>query len=283
MEINTNVSLSPTETQIFKKFKNLSVNETPKSQGEGTIRISPFDDYFLFTIFDEIDGENKPIDLSNAGRLYLTFADDKDEIRIPNYTNVQDIDMSSGQVLFRISKDESKKILALSNRNFYVSSVFIDGLGQSDESIIYTGNFLKINESAKVSLDKQIQDTQLLYTKEVSSLQADINKLNSDIRDRDTLIAEQEVLIRSLKETIQGLTDQVSEFNKKLPSAVASQLIEDSKNIQKTEEILKLDRQQIQANKEMKKAVQTKATAKSFFKQAADQLSTNVLTNNPIE
>ena len=118
MAVQTNIALTEKETRIYKKFKSLSVNEVPKLQGDGVIKISPFDDYFLFTLFNEINSENVPIDLTNVGTLYIVFIGQNDEIRIPNYTNVQDIDMSSGQVLFRIDKENSKKILALDNRNF---------------------------------------------------------------------------------------------------------------------------------------------------------------------
>ena len=47
MAINTNISLTKTQKEYFQRFVNLSVNETPMPQGDGTIRISPFDDYFL--------------------------------------------------------------------------------------------------------------------------------------------------------------------------------------------------------------------------------------------
>lgn len=45
MAIRTNIALSKEKAEIFKKFKTLSVNEEPLPQGDGTIRISPFDDY----------------------------------------------------------------------------------------------------------------------------------------------------------------------------------------------------------------------------------------------
>ena len=73
MAIETNISLTKTQKEFYQKFVNLSVNEEPLPQGDGTIRISPFDDYFVFTLFDEVDSENTPIDLSNVGDVYLTF------------------------------------------------------------------------------------------------------------------------------------------------------------------------------------------------------------------
>jgi hypothetical protein len=113
MAIQTNIPLTKKESEVYKRFKALSVNEEPLPQGDGTIRISPFDDYIVFTLFDEKDNENTPIDLSNVGTINLVFVGANDEIRIPNYTKVLDVDLSAGQVLFKIDKDNSKKDLSI--------------------------------------------------------------------------------------------------------------------------------------------------------------------------
>ena len=47
--IETNIALNSTEKQYYQRFVNLSVNEEPLPQGDATIRITPFDDFFLFT------------------------------------------------------------------------------------------------------------------------------------------------------------------------------------------------------------------------------------------
>ena len=139
MAIRTDIALTKKEVEIFKKFKALSVNEEPLPQGDGTIRISPFDDYVSFTLFDDTEGEDSPIDLSNVGTISLVFVGENDEIKIPNYTQVQNIDLTQGQVLFRIDKENSKKILALDNNNFYISTQMIDENSASDETVLYTG------------------------------------------------------------------------------------------------------------------------------------------------
>ena len=63
-EINTNISVSERQAQAFKRFQTTSANEQPLPQGDGSIKISPFDDYFLFTLYEDIEGEDRPIDLS---------------------------------------------------------------------------------------------------------------------------------------------------------------------------------------------------------------------------
>ena len=121
-QANSNIlALTKPEKEYYQRFVNLSVNEVPLPQGDGMIRISPFDDYYLFTLYDEVDGEDKPIDLSNVGSLYLNFIGDTDDIDILNHTQVEEVDLSQGEVLFRITRSDSKKILALSNNNFYKS------------------------------------------------------------------------------------------------------------------------------------------------------------------
>ena len=70
-EIRTNIAVTETESQAFKKFQTTSTQEQPLPQGDGVIRISPFDDYFLFTLYEDTDGEDTPIDLSNVGVVYL--------------------------------------------------------------------------------------------------------------------------------------------------------------------------------------------------------------------
>lgn len=273
---NNEVQLTETESKFYKKFKNLSVNEEPMPQGEGSIRISPFDDYFIFTIYDEIDGVNTPIDLSNVGTINMVFVSENDEIRIPNYTNVQDVDLSSGQVLFRISKSQSRKILALKNKNFYISTVMIDPDGTSDETVIYTGMFLSFEESAKTSFFQELEKTKLLYTKELAAMQGKLEELNADIAKKDSLIIEQAAIISALGENNEALSNEISVLGELIPSDKITALLNTSKDIQKTEEDAKINRQQINALKESRVVEQTKSKKKAFFMQAAEQLRSNL-------
>jgi hypothetical protein len=272
MAINTEIPLSEKETQVYKKFVNLSVNEEPKPQGEGTIKISPFDDYFIFTIFDETDGVNTPIDLSNVGTLYMVFIGEKDEIRIPNYTNVQNVDMAAGQVLFRIDGDDAKKILALDNRNFYISTKMVDPNGESDESVLYTGTFLSFTEEPKVSLSAQLEEARLQYSREIAALQDQVTRLTTDIQQKDQLISEQTVVIGSLKESNQNLSNEIAVLTEQIGSSKAEQLLVEATSAQKAEELAKQQRQQIESINKVKETASTAAKQKAFFTQAAKQL-----------
>jgi hypothetical protein len=282
MEILTEISLTEAQANFYKKFKNLSVNETPMSQGQGVIRISPFDDYFLFTLYDEIEGVDSPIDLINVGTIFMVFMGKNDEIRIPNFTNVKDIDMSNGQVLFRIGKDDSQKILALDNRNFYISTMMTDGEGKSDESVLYTGKFLSFQEAADASVQNQLDLTQLEYSKELAKMQEDISNLNNEVANRDNLIAEQAAVIEVLKQSNQNLSNEIAVITANSSSTQIQALLKEAEEAQKSEEIARKNRQQILSIDEVKISEQTMSKKKSFFKQAAKQLRSNITKANPI-
>ena len=218
--ILTGIPRPESEDQIYKRFKNLSVNEQPLPQGDGTIRISPFDDYVLFTIYDEKDGHDTPMDLTNVGSLFLSFIGETDEIRIPYYTNVQDLDLSAGQVLFRISESDSKKILALDNKNFYVSCQMISEDGTpSDQSILYQGTFLSFTEDSVATMQSKYDTLAEKSAAEIILLQEERMGLEVELglskEEGNRLWA----LVQSLRGEIKKLTSRIDDLNKKVNSA----------------------------------------------------------------
>ena len=269
MAVTTQIPLSEKEAIIYKRFVNLSVNEEPKPQGEGTIRISPFDDYFIFTIFDETDGADTPIDLSNVGTIYIVFVGESDEVRIANYTNLENINMAAGQVLFKIDAVDAKRILALSNRNFYISTMMVDTSGESDESVLYTGTFLTFAEEAKVSLSKKLEEARLQYTKEIGGLQTQVDTLLSNNKQKEQLIGEQLVVIKALKESNTNLLNEITVLSASVGSAKAELLIAESTAAQKGEDLAKIQRQQIESIGKAAESASTGAKQKAYFKQAA--------------
>lgn len=232
-QIDTKITVKERQVQYYKKFKNLSVNEEILPQGDGNIRISPFDDYFLFTLYDEKDGENTPIDLSNVGTLFISFIGNNDEIKIPNYTNVEDIDMSAGQVLFKISKENGKKILSLDNKNFYISTAMVSQDGtESDESVVYTGTFSKLTDEAKKSLTSQMNAIAEEYSIELSRLQQQNADLQTQVNSLNQTVNEQSVVIDSLNASNEELTNEITELTKNAESSKLIKLQKTAKSIQ---------------------------------------------------
>lgn len=228
MSIDTNISLTNNEAQFYKEFKDLAINEEPMPQGDAVIRISPFDDYVLITIYSDDNNDNRPVDLSNVGTLFLVFISDSDEIRIPNFTNVKDVDLASGQVVFRISAEDSAKILALSNDTFYISSKMADPDGESDESVIYSGRFLSFDEDATETLTKRLEELRLEYAKILGAKQSEIDLLNSLINEQQNAINEQSTALKALRTSNENLLNEIDELS--------DELINESEEAQKAED-----------------------------------------------
>ena len=274
--VQSNIAVTKKEREYYKKFTSLNPTAEPLPQGEGTIRISPFDDYVIFTLFDETgkDGEmeDTPIDLSNVGVLTLVFTGANDEIRIPNWTQVQEVDLSQGQVLFRIDKENSKKILALDNQNFYISTRMEDESGISDESVLYTGTFLTIQDEAQQTATAKFKEQGLLYAQELAKLQAEIERLNKELADMLSLDEDQIATINSLEASNLELTNEVATLTEQLGSTESELALKNAKLAAQRAERLKKKRQQIQLIQ--RRAIKTKSKAKQirYTQQAAKLL-----------
>ena len=284
--IQTNISVTKKEAEYYKKLTALDPTALPLPQGDGAIRISPFDDYIIFTLYDDTgeDGEmeSTPIDLSNVGTLTLVFIGETDEIRIPNWTRVQEVDLAQGQVLFKIDKESSKKILALDNKNFYISTRMEDPSGESDESVLYTGTFLGIADAAQQSLTSKLNDQGLVYSKELAKLNEQIVKLNSQISEMLSLDEEQIAIIQALEASNLTLTNEVATLSEQLGSAQSELALKEAEEAQRVADLQKKKRQQVNALKKKIMVEQSKAKQKSYYKQAATNLQNFNTSSNQV-
>lgn len=252
MAIQTNISVTKKESEYYKKLTVLDPTAQALPQGDGTIRISPFDDYIVFTLFDNTgeDGEleDTPIDLSNVGTLTLVFSGENDEIRIPNWTRVNEIDLSQGQVLFRIDKENSKKILSLDNKNFYISTRMEDPDGTSDETVLYTGTFLALTDAAQQSLTAKLEEQGLIYAKELAGLQKKIEELNTKIAEMTSTIEKDASVISALEASNLNLSNEVKTLSDELGSTEAELLLSEAAEAQLAAELQQKKRAQDFAN-----------------------------------
>jgi len=274
--IQSNVAVTKKEREYFKKFTSLNPTAEPLPQGEGVIRISPFDDYVIFTLFDETgkDGEmeDTPIDLSNVGVLTLVFTGANDEIRIPNWTQVQEVDLSQGQVLFRINKEDSKKILALDNQNFYISTRMEDESGVSDESVLYTGTFLTVQDEAKQAMSIKFKEQALLYARELEALQKIIKNLQEELAKMISLDEDQNATIAALQASNTELTNEVATLTEQLGTTESELALKNAQLVQKASEEIKKKRNQIIAIGKISRNTQSKARQIRYTQQAATLL-----------
>tara|TARA_B100001093_G_scaffold471549_2_gene493922 strand:- start:7980 stop:9971 length:1992 start_codon:yes stop_codon:yes gene_type:complete len=100
------------------------------------LEISPFDTFIKFNISKIDGGERKAISFTNLKCVKLNFADG---IYFNNITSFKDVDLSKGEVLFKIDKANAAKLQGLNNKKYYIS---IDN--GSTETMVFKGEYAAI-------------------------------------------------------------------------------------------------------------------------------------------
>ena len=303
--VSTNVATTKPYQEYFQRFVVLDPDARTLPNGDGVIRIAPCDDYVIFTIYDDTIGSvpvdpanqkkanpneaaaavntaEKPIDLSNVGTITLVFVGENDEIRIPNWTQVQTVDLSQGQVLFRIDKESSKKILALDNNNFYISTRMEDINGTSDESVLYTGTFLGLVDAAKETMTAKMEAQVALYSDELARLQLLIANYKSNEAEYQSTIVELNDTVEVLENSNLKLTDEVATLSKELGSTESELAIEEARNAQLRANLAKKRKIQVMGLKVLADQARSKAVKRRYFRQSAKSNQSFSTTNNAI-
>jgi hypothetical protein len=202
-------------TNYIKKFESNSKNETFNIQGEGTIGISPFDNYYLFNIAKEDNGENIYQDLTTYGDIYL--------------------DLTNGEVVFKISKENARRILSFSDNSFYISNKMTFGENESDESIIYTGKFYKFGETLEIESKKKLDDLKNESQSLTEDLSGEIEARDLKISNLESLVNNLEARNKELEKTNNSLSDQLNSLKDRLSDEELNKLkaIENSQQLEK--------------------------------------------------
>lgn len=119
-----------------------------KNVGELSLRISRFDSYRLFTLYNK----NEVMDVSGNQKYYLVFRSPNKEIRIPEYDpkGFFEVDKVNGCVLFKITKKNAEDILGMKTAGekiYHIIRVYeeTDALGKvlsvTDEVEVYHGKW----------------------------------------------------------------------------------------------------------------------------------------------
>jgi hypothetical protein len=199
-----------------------------KNVGELALRISRFDSYRLFTLYENVNsaGEGKAMDVSGNQKYYLVFRSPSKEIRIPEYDpkGFFEVDKVNGCILFKISKKNAEDILGMKTggerifhiiRTYEETDPFGKVLNVTDEVEVYHGRwgddeaFTTFTTENKVdlltkSLASQVEKNANLLT-EYNDLLA---KYNNIVDEKSKLEEERE----TLKSEINSLNTQITEY-----------------------------------------------------------------------
>lgn len=203
------------------RIQQLASNTTMYYRGDRCMEISPFTNYYLFTIYREsgdTEADNHvPLNLTNLGTVYLSFLSGDTKIRIPHYKDAENVDMANGEVAFRISESDAERILNLPTKTFYISTVIEDGKTSSDETVLYSGQWGDYASVMETSL-----------TETIESLNATVGGLQSQLT---STVSEYEDKVADMQNTIDRLEAEKSALEAKLSeleSLIASQNIVDA-------------------------------------------------------
>ena len=196
-----------------------------KYVGELALRISRFDSYRLFTLYENAK-EKKPMDVSGSQKYYLVFRSPSKEIRIPEYDpkGFFEVDKINGCVLFKITKKNAEDILSMKTggkKIFHIIRVFeeTDEFGRvlnvTDEVEVYHGRwgdddeFMTITTEAKVDLLTKSLAEQIEKNAELlNSYKELLENYNSEVEKTSNLEKESE----ALRAEVQSLETQLNEY-----------------------------------------------------------------------
>lgn len=190
-----------------------------KGIGELALRISKFDSYRLFTLYENVK-ERKVMNASGDQKYYLVFKSPKKEIRIPEYDpkGFFEVDKVNGCVLFKITKKNAEDILSMKTpgeKIFHIVRVFEERdefgkvLNVTDEVEVYNGKwgddyaFSTFSTENKVDLLTKALAAQVDKNAKLLAEYGDLQeKYNAEIIKVSSLEKELEVL-RSERDSLQ--------------------------------------------------------------------------------
>lgn len=204
---NTNISITSEVTSTLQPNTTSSLTVLGQSYSSGTsslqifsnglgkIHIPDSTNFLKFNLFQNKNGVNSGMNLTGLGDVYIVFTSNLNEnIEYIEYPTPY-VNKTKGEVVFRISEIDSKKILALTDRTF---RLFLQN-ESGDRTFLYAGNFYNTSEFK-----------QLVTTDKITSLEAQVTNLQSQIRDLTTLTTAQHDTIDSLMLTNTQIQNNMS-------------------------------------------------------------------------
>ena len=195
-----------------------------KNVGELALRISRFDSYRLFTLYENVK-EGRVMNVSGDQKYYLVFKSPNKEIRIPEYDPKGDfeVDKVNGCILFKITKKNAEDILSMKtagDKIFHIIRVFEEKdmfgkvLSVTDEVEVYNGKwgddeaFITFSTENKVdlltkSLAVQVdKNAKLLveYNDLLENYNGEVLKVGDLEKELEALRAERDALQLALDE-----------------------------------------------------------------------------------
>lgn len=226
-------------------------------QGDLSIIINPFDNFFKFSLLKTDSGNiPTPLDLGTSAQYYMVFIDETGKkLKFPHQTDLVIGDPTKGDLVFKIPEASAEKIVKLSTKEFYIISSFDDG---ATDTQMYHGFFNKPSEI------QQVKDSQAnIRTNQAAAVESRIkeievkaDQLQNAANLNRILTPKQQAISIAARVEIPGLSNDTSIFFKSGASSEKASII--ASVVPVTEQV---------------KSVATIATEQKLLKQVQDRAS----------
>ena len=156
-----------------------------------------------------------------------------------------------------------------------------DENGVSDESVLYTGTFLNLQDSVQQNMTDKLNAQALLYSRDLAGKQRIIDNYKTTLAEMISLDEDQTATISGLEASNLELTNELAILTEQLGSTESELALKNAQLIAQRAERLKKKRSQIRALTK-KAAGSTKAKQIRYNKQAAELLQEFNTSKNPI-
>ena len=125
---------------IMAKSENAMIDATTfYGLGKIQILLYPFDNVVKFSIANGSAAKPEYFNMTGISEIKLVFKNDKNQFEFPLFTESGDIDLTIGQIVFKIPLNRFNDIKKIYDEG--VNLFYIVGTSQSTTSVIYTGLF----------------------------------------------------------------------------------------------------------------------------------------------
>ena len=135
---------------IAKSDNALFDNKTFYGYGKIQILLYPFDNVVKFSIATGPDNKPEYLNMTGINEIKLVIKNDQNQFTFPLFIESGDIDLSIGQVIFKIPQNRFNDIKKIYDSG--INLFYIVGTSQSTTSVIYTGLFKIYDNRANVTL-----------------------------------------------------------------------------------------------------------------------------------
>lgn len=203
-------------------------------QGEGPIAITPFDNFYMFIIYNNAKssalgvGEPQLVDLTQVGTIYINFFDNATglKIKLKSYNNIKELNPVNGEVVFKIPASEATKILGIVDKTYYISTVLETGGGTSEETLLYTGTWYNSKDKADKVASDTITDLQNAYSTLIDSSTKSDAAYSAKTKELQSTIDYQTQYILALQNALSEKGVDLNQIDIQLSSSLDSTAIQ---------------------------------------------------------